>query len=296
MTNPQHAQSRDRGKPRPVSIVESPELVEHTDAIRSLGKQTVANVISIGEHLTECRRIVGHGFRAWLKREFDWTYKTSDNFMNVHKLVESRCENFSHLSLPVSSLYLLAAPSTPEAARQEIISRAEKGEKVKVVHVKGAIRAARPAKNPSKTVPPAAALRRLLTPKNAEPMPTAAEAEESYQETLYDQACLLLESMADETRQRFHIKENYAAAAASQMMPGSIGPMLPGPADPWADLDIPPSLDRRGPSLEERYRALEIEAIGLRSEIEELKTENAKLKAELAKVQAVQGLMAEAQP
>jgi hypothetical protein len=34
-------------------------------------------------------------------------------------------------------------------------------------------------------------------------MPTEAEAEESYQETLYDQACLLLESMADATRQRF---------------------------------------------------------------------------------------------
>jgi len=34
-------------------------------------------------------------------------------------------------------------------------------------------------------------------------MPTEAEADESYQDKLFDQACLLLESMAGETRQRF---------------------------------------------------------------------------------------------
>jgi hypothetical protein len=230
MTNPQHAQSRDRGKPRPVSIIESPELVAHTDAIRSLGKQTVENVISIGEHLTECRRIVGHGFRAWLKREFNWTYKTADNFMNVHKLVGSRCENFSHLSLPVSSLYLLAAPSTPAKAREEIITRAEKGEKLKVADIKSTIRAVRPAK------------------KMSEPEPVPSKP------------------------------------APAVAVPVSIA------TDPWADLDIPPDLDRRpaGPSIEERYRALEIEATGLRSEIEELKLENEHLKRENAELR--QGL------
>jgi hypothetical protein len=33
-------------------------------------------------------------------------------------------------------------------------------------------------------------------------MPTEAEAEEEYQQTIYDQACLFLEAMTDETRQR----------------------------------------------------------------------------------------------
>jgi transposase-like protein len=37
-------------------------------------------------------------------------------------------------------------------------------------------------------------------------MPTEQEANESWQESLYDQACLLLERMADETRRRFHDK------------------------------------------------------------------------------------------
>jgi hypothetical protein len=34
-------------------------------------------------------------------------------------------------------------------------------------------------------------------------MPTEEEADESWQNDLYDQACLLLERMADATRQRF---------------------------------------------------------------------------------------------
>jgi hypothetical protein len=37
-------------------------------------------------------------------------------------------------------------------------------------------------------------------------VPTEEEAEESYQETLFEQACLLLGEMADETRQRFFAK------------------------------------------------------------------------------------------
>jgi hypothetical protein len=52
-------------------------------------------------------------------------------------------------------------------------------------------------------IQPKKSTRRLPTARSSEAMPTAAEAEESYQETLYNQACLLLESMASETRQRF---------------------------------------------------------------------------------------------
>ena len=43
------------------------------------------------------------------------------------------------LGLPVSSLYLLAAPSTPKEARTEIIQRAEAGEKISGATVKETI-------------------------------------------------------------------------------------------------------------------------------------------------------------
>jgi hypothetical protein len=49
----------------------------------------------------------------WLDREFGWDERTALNFMRVHQLV-GKNEKFSDLSLPVSGLYLLAAPSTPE--------------------------------------------------------------------------------------------------------------------------------------------------------------------------------------
>jgi ParB-like chromosome segregation protein Spo0J len=52
-------------------------------------------------------------------------------------------------------------------------------------------------------------------------MPTEEEAEESYQETLYDQACLILESMADATRQKFfaHLKGKYLNALGKPISP-----------------------------------------------------------------------------
>lgn len=68
-------------------------------------------------------------------------------------------------------------------------------------------------------------VRKLPTPKTkgrkvsfrcVDQMPTEEEAEVCYQQTLYDQACLLLSEMADETRQKFfaHIKRKYHDAKA----------------------------------------------------------------------------------
>jgi hypothetical protein len=57
-------------------------LAEHADAIRSLGKQTVAKIIEIGRRLAEAKRLVGHGnWLPWLNREFGWTEQTALNFM-----------------------------------------------------------------------------------------------------------------------------------------------------------------------------------------------------------------------
>jgi hypothetical protein len=54
---------------------------------------------------------------------------------------------------------------------------------------------------------------------DAADMPTEAEAEASYQETLYDQACLILKDMSRATRRRFfaHIKEEHHAEPADRL-------------------------------------------------------------------------------
>jgi len=55
--------------------------------------------------------------------------------------------------------------------------------------------------------------RRQPAKKAANELPSEEEAEASYQQTLYEQACSLLQSMASETRQRFfaHLRKTYAA-------------------------------------------------------------------------------------
>jgi hypothetical protein len=114
-------------------------LAQHTDAIRVEGKRTVESVINIGRHLSEAREQCDHGeWLPWLKREFGWTERHARNFMSVYEL-DGKSENISDLNIPVSGLYLLAAPSTPGEAKTEVIERAEKGEKFSVTEVKEVI-------------------------------------------------------------------------------------------------------------------------------------------------------------
>jgi hypothetical protein len=124
-------------------------LAEHVTAIRKLGKQTVENVIEIGR-LIECKRIRKYGnWLPWLEQEFGWTDDTALNFMRIHELSKSR--NFRDLRLPVSALYLLAAPSTPTEARDEIIERAQAGETVPVAEAKRIIEDTKKREQSSKT-------------------------------------------------------------------------------------------------------------------------------------------------
>jgi hypothetical protein len=64
--------------------------------------------------------------------------------MRVNGLAKSR--KFRDLNLPVSALYLLAAPGTPPEVRDEIIERVENGEKVPHSEVVERVRRAKPKK------------------------------------------------------------------------------------------------------------------------------------------------------
>src|SRR5262249_1918176 len=129
-------------KPTPANV-----LAEHADAIRCLGKQTVENVVEIGRRLTECRNHprMKHGdWLPWLKREFGWSQQPAQRFMDGYRLAsDAELPKLGNLGLPVSALYQLAAPSTPEAAKIEVIERAQAGEAVTVGEVKRVVDAAR---------------------------------------------------------------------------------------------------------------------------------------------------------
>jgi hypothetical protein len=133
-----------------ITSIDSPELLKHVDAIHAIGKQTALNMSTIGLHLIECKRLVGHGgWTAWLKREFSWSQDTASRFM---QLAEDPIEfrKLRNLNRPLSSIYLLTTPSTPEAVREDIIERAGKGEKVKHDEVVAAVKAAKPKAEPAK--------------------------------------------------------------------------------------------------------------------------------------------------
>jgi hypothetical protein len=110
-------------------------LAEHAAVIRALGKRVVGDIIEIGRRLTDAKRIAGHGgWLPWLQREFGWSDSAALKFMQVHEMV-TKSVKFTDLDLPVSGLYLLAAPSTPEEAREAVIERAANGEALSLKEV-----------------------------------------------------------------------------------------------------------------------------------------------------------------
>jgi hypothetical protein len=129
--------------------VQAPDLTEHVREIRTLARTTIDNIIEIGRRLTECKKLVAHGkWLPWLEHEFGWSESTALRFMRVYELGKS--VTVTDLNLPVSTLYQLAAPSTPDAVKGEIVDRAEKGETITPATVKAEIAKRRPAKGPTK--------------------------------------------------------------------------------------------------------------------------------------------------
>jgi 16S rRNA G966 N2-methylase RsmD len=114
-------------------------LAERAERIRVLYKRAVADVIEIGKLLTQCKKRCGHGhWLPWLNREFGWSSDKAEDFIAIAAQWPNSddCPN-----LPMYSLRLLAAPSTPDAARDEVISRAESGERLKHSDVQAIIAA-----------------------------------------------------------------------------------------------------------------------------------------------------------
>jgi hypothetical protein len=129
-------------------------LSEHADAIRAIGKRVVTDILEVGRRLVECKRIAGHGgWLPWLEREFGWKEQTARNYMLAYEWA-ARSPTVGDLNVDMRSLYLLAAPSTPEPARAEVIERAEAGERLTHEQVKQIVDGARDMAKQRKSLPP----------------------------------------------------------------------------------------------------------------------------------------------
>jgi hypothetical protein len=119
-------------------------LDEHADAIRECRERTLENLVAIGRHLLEARKLVGSGgWLSWLKQEFAWSESTARNLMRL----AAHPQRVADLKIPVRSLYLLAAPSTPEPVRKKLLKKA-KARPVEHGEVVQAVRAAKPIIEP----------------------------------------------------------------------------------------------------------------------------------------------------
>jgi hypothetical protein len=157
-------------------------LRQHVEAIRRLGKQTVENVIEIGGRLIECKEIVGHGnFGLWLRTEFDWTDQTARRFMQVAELAKTN--NLLDLELPLSSLYLLSAPSTPQKVVDAVFERA-KTEPVKHSEV---VQLVRDSKDSGKKLTAAEMKAQIETPKQPEAAPVITTVEFDHHDEAEDE-------------------------------------------------------------------------------------------------------------
>lgn len=102
---------------------------QRTGEIKTLMRRTAQDIVEIGQKLIEVKDRLEYGcFSAWLQFEFEWSRSAAYKFMQVAE--RFGCVNFTQLQVAPSALYLLAAPSTPESARNEILERATQGERI----------------------------------------------------------------------------------------------------------------------------------------------------------------------
>lgn len=105
---------------RDIQFVKQP-----TREVNLLLERSTGDIIAIGQKLIEMKARLGHGhWRAWLQTKWPLDISLANRWTNVAR----KCGQFPHLKIPWSTLYLLAANSTPDTLREEFTRRVEAGE------------------------------------------------------------------------------------------------------------------------------------------------------------------------
>lgn len=108
-----------------------------------------ASIIEAGRELLAIKDQLGHGnFGPWLEAEFQMAERTAQRYMSVAAAFSDKSDIVS--VLPQTALIELAAPSTPEHVRAEVVKRVEAGEPIKPTEIKTMVREAREADRKTK--------------------------------------------------------------------------------------------------------------------------------------------------
>ena len=92
--------------------------------IKAHAEHAKSSMITIGQRLTEVKALLQHGqFEDWCQVEFDMSQRTAQRMMAAAEVFGGKSDTVSLLS--DSAMYMLSAPSVPEAARVEVIEQAQ---------------------------------------------------------------------------------------------------------------------------------------------------------------------------
>ena len=101
------------------------------ERIRQKVKKTLEAIIEVGQDLVAVKEALPHGqFGPWLRAEFGWGERMAQNFMAVAEAFGTKSEIIADLAIQPTAAYLLAAPSSPDEAREAAVERAEAGEQI----------------------------------------------------------------------------------------------------------------------------------------------------------------------
>ena len=99
-------------------------VMRSAQSIKRKAERAKHDLLEIGRELQEVKGRLEHGqFSEWIDQEFGMSLRTAQLMMNVWAVYGGKSETVSLLS--DSALYLLAAPSVPEAARVEVEAAAK---------------------------------------------------------------------------------------------------------------------------------------------------------------------------
>jgi hypothetical protein len=149
---------------RLLPIEQATALRQSAERIRNWGRKQNEAVVEIGKTLKAAKETLPHGqFTPWITAEFGMSDRTALNYMHLAEWAEDKPEIIS--GLQPTAIYLLAAPSTPDPAKEEIVSRIQSGEIVRADDVKRVVGAAKKAVAEAKRADREAHRRARLSPK-----------------------------------------------------------------------------------------------------------------------------------
>ena len=101
--------------------------IERIDAKQ---RRMANDIVAIGKELLAVKASLPHGlFGGWLAHHFGWSHKTACRMMEAAQTF-GKIDNLSNLTIDQSALYLLASDQCDDDTRQELLERAEQGERI----------------------------------------------------------------------------------------------------------------------------------------------------------------------